>query len=268
MGLLGGVGTTSLAYGNLIERHQLAIEKINCPLKEEHSDLAGLRIAMVADFHFDELQEDDFVSHCVETINAQQADLIVLCGDYISHDSRPVEPLAEHFKELKAPLGVYAVLGNHDHWAGASTVTRLLSDAGIQVLRNETETLSYRRSPFQLAGLGSVWVGEAQYKTALPLSSASSPPVILAVHEPDFFDRVCNDPRLVLQLSGHTHGGQICAPFFGAMRLPSWGKNYISGLYRRQDSHVYVTRGIGTLFPHVRFCCPPEISLITLKAAG
>lgn len=268
MGLLGGVGTTPLAYGNLIERHQLTVEQSHCPLIEEHTGLAGLRIAMVADFHFDELQEGELIDQCVKKINAQNPDLIVLCGDYVSHDKEPVEALTLHLAKLKAPLGVFAVLGNHDHWAGAQDISAQLTKAGIQVLRNQAETLSYQHTPFQLAGLGSVWVGSANYKTALPLSTASSPPVILAVHEPDFFDRVCSDPRLVLQLSGHTHGGQVCAPFYGALLLPRWGKNYISGLYRRHDSHIYVTRGVGTLSPHVRFCCPPEISLITLGSAA
>jgi predicted MPP superfamily phosphohydrolase len=264
VGLLGGVGLGSLSYGHYLERHYLAVEKVNCPLVKEHAELAGLRIATVADFHFDELQEDDFISKCVDKINNQNPDLIVLCGDYVSHQVKPVQPLSEHLAKLKAPLGVFAVLGNHDHWAGATTVTRILSSAGIQVLRNEAETLAYRHTPFQLAGLGSMWERDANYKTALP--QTSGPPVILAVHEPDFFDEVSKDPRLILQLSGHTHGGQICAPFYGAMRLPSYGKNYISGLYRKHDSHIYVTRGVGTLFPHIRFCCPPEISMITLTA--
>ena len=224
VGLLGSAGIGSLAYGSLLERHQLAIEKNKCPLKKEHADLAGMKIAMVADFHFDELQEGDFVNKIVETINAQNPDLIVLCGDYVSHKSKPVESLAEHLTKLNAPLGVFAVLGNHDYWAGANTVARQLSKAGIQILRNEAETLSYRHSPFQIAGLGSAWEREANFKTALPNSTKSSPPVILAVHEPDFFDHVSEDPRLILQLSGHTHGGQVCAPFYGAMILPSWGK--------------------------------------------
>ena len=266
VGLLGGAGLGYLAYGHYLERHHLTVEKTNCPLKKEHADLAGLRIALVSDFHFDELQENDFVSKCVEQVNAQNPDLIVLCGDYVSHDNKPVEELAELLAKLSAPLGVFAVLGNHDHWSGDSTITRLLSAAGIQVLRNAAETLTFKHAPFQLAGLESMWVRKADYKTALPHQNPTSPPVILAVHEPDFFDHVCKDPRLILQLSGHTHGGQVCAPFYGAMRLPSYGKNYISGLYRRHDSHIYVTRGVGTLFPHVRFCCPPEISLITLGA--
>lgn len=264
VGLLGGAGAGSMAYGHFRERHQLVVETVDCPLKQEHAGLAGLRIAMVADFHFDELQEGDFVSKCVEKINAQNPDLIVLGGDYVSHDSKPVEPLAELLAKLNAPLGVFAVLGNHDYWSGDNIITHLLSAAGIQVLRNAAETLTFKHTPFQLAGLESMWVGKANYKTALPHQNPASLPVILAVHEPDFFDRVCKDPRLILQLSGHTHGGQVCAPFYGAMRLPSYGKNYISGLYRRHDNHIYVTRGVGTLFPHVRFCCPPEISLITL----
>ncbi|NOX99008.1 MAG: metallophosphoesterase [Verrucomicrobia bacterium] len=266
LGLLGGAGGGSLAYGSLLERHHLVVEKTRCPLKKEHADLAELKIAMVADFHFDELQEGEFVSKCVEKINDQKPDLIVLCGDYVSHESKPVEALCEHLDKLNAPLGVFAVLGNHDYWAGADSVTKQLTRVGIQVLRNQAETLSYHRHPFQLAGLGSAWERKADFKAALPHSTVTSPPVILAVHEPDYFDRVCKNPRLILQLSGHTHGGQVCAPFYGAMILPSWGKNYISGLYRRHDSHIYVTRGVGTLFPHVRFCCPPEISLITLVA--
>ncbi len=264
MGLLGGAGLGSLAYGSLLERHHLVVEESNCPLKNEHADLAGLKIALVADFHFDELQEGDFVSKCVEMINDQQPDLIVLCGDYVSHNSKPIEALSEHLAKLNAPLGVFAVLGNHDYWAGANSIARQISKAGIQILRNEAETLRYKHSPLQIAGLGSAWEHEAHFKTALPHSPASGLPVILAVHEPDFYDRVSEDPRLILQVSGHTHGGQVCAPYYGAIRLPSWGKNYVSGLYRRHDSHIYVTRGTGTLFPHVRFCCPPEISLITL----
>jgi hypothetical protein len=120
---------------------------------------------------------------------------------------------------------------------------------------------------FAVGGMESVWEGRADFD-AVRREAGSRAPILLGWHEPDPFDWI-RDRRLVLQMSGHTHGGQICAPFFGAIRLPRHGKKYVSGLFRSPSaqSSLYVTRGIGAIWLPVRFCCPPEISLINFKKA-
>ncbi len=264
-GTLGLAGTGSYGWGALVERHRITVERTNCPLPRQHAGLDGVTIGVMADFHFDETLEVDFVERCVATMNAQKPDVIILMGDYISEDVSAMPLLCGALKRLSAPLGIYAALGNHDQWHDTVRVTAALQKAGLRVLRNEGLILSKGGADFALAATESVWAGNPDLPRALK-GVERDVPVILGAHEPDFFDTAKKDPRVLLQLSGHTHGGQICAPFFGALRLPSYGKKYVSGLYSKQGQHVYVTRGIGTIAIPARFACPPEVTILRLTA--
>lgn len=258
-------GAAAFGYGSLIERRRPIVERVVCPVPERFAALDGLSIAVMSDFHHDEFHDDTLMGSAIEVANALKPDVILLAGDFISRDLRGLEALADHFSGLEAGLGVYGVLGNHDQWTNSGAIVTRLQKDGVEVLRNANVSL---RTPagekVVLAGLESVWGGSPRLESALRGVSRDVP-VILGWHEPDPFDDL-EDGRIALQISGHTHGGQVCAPVYGAIRLPAYGKKFVAGLYRKNDSSLYVTRGVGAMGVPVRFCCPPEISLITLKA--
>ena len=136
------------------------------------------------------------------------------------------------------------------------------------MLRNQSRVLNYNGTSFAVVGLESVWGGDPDYHFATQALPADMPR-ILSMHEPDYFDNVGGLPdsltRPILQVSGHTHGGQVCAPFIGPILLPSWGKKYPAGLFGTPGRQLYVTRGVGTIGPSARFLCRPEVTLLTLR---
>ena len=261
------VGAGAFGYGSLIERRHPVIERATCPLPERFVALDGLTIAVMSDFHHDEFHDDTLMGGAIEATNGLNPDLILLAGDFISRKVAGLDALANHFSGLEARHGVFGVLGNHDQWTGSSAVAARIQKAGVEVLRNATTALRTDAGErFLLAGLESAWGGNPRIDHTFR-GVPSDLPVIVGWHEPDPFADV-EDRRIALQVSGHTHGGQVCAPWFGAIKLPHYGKKFVAGLYRKNDASLYVTRGIGAMGVPVRFCCPPEISLISLKAAA
>lgn len=261
-----GSGAGLFGYGSLIERRFPVIERVTCPLPPRHGGLDGLTIALMSDFHHDDFEDDTLMGRAIEATNALNPDLVMLTGDYISRDPAGLEMLGEHFGNLRARLGVFGCLGNHDQWVNGPKITAKLERSGVSTLVNAATEL---RAPatgerFLLAGLESAWDGDPNLAKTLR-GAPSDLPVLLGWHEPDPFDTV-EDDRVLLQMAGHTHGGQVCAPFYGAIRLPSYGKKYVAGLFERGGRRLYVTRGIGAMGVPVRFCCPPEIALLTLRA--
>lgn len=261
-----GTGAGLLGYGSLIERRFPVVERITCPVPERFSGLDGLTVAVMSDFHHDEFHDNALMGRAIAAMNAEEPDLVVFTGDYISHDLQGLDTLGAHFSRIEARMGAYATLGNHDQWTDAEAVRKRIEKGGIECLQNEATTLTAPSGQrFALAGLESIWGGRPDLSRATR-GLRSDTPLILGWHEPDPFDLI-EDSRLALQLSGHTHGGQVCAPFFGAIKLPAYGKKYVSGLFEgRNDSRLYVTRGIGAMGVPVRFCCQPEIGLITFQA--
>ena len=156
-----------------------------------------------------------------------------------------------------------ACLGNHEHWTDADAVAGALADAGITVLRNAAQEI---REGLWVAAVDDVWEQHADLEKALDKVPTGATIVLLA-HEPDYADEVAADGRVSLQLSGHSHGGQVRLPFVGPPALPYLGRKYPAGLYRVGGTWLYVNRGVGALGPPVRFNCRPEVTLLTLRAA-
>ena len=253
-----GTPALGFAYGSGIEKQWLDVTRVNVPLQPGHTALAGMKVAVIGDFHHDDFGDERLIRRAVETVNAEGVDLVFLVGDYISNDSSAIEPLCGELKNLRPRLGTFAVWGNHDRWHAGRTLGTALAHAGIRVLSNEVEEFP----GFFVAGMDSYWGGSPRLaETIGPLPREK--PVLLAWHEPDTFD-LHQDPRIALQMSGHTHGGQICAPVVGPILLPEHGRKYPYGLYRREDSSLFVTRGIGTLTIPARFLCAPEVAILSL----
>ncbi len=255
---LYGFPTAAAGYACAWEKNHLSVSKVTIPLQQKDRALDGITIALLADFHHDDYGSDALVAHAVRTINEAAVDLVILAGDYISRDIAPMPALCRVLSSAKSRLGTYAVLGNHDCWHYHGDMPRMLADAGIHLLVDEHVSFD----KFTMVGMQSVWGGRPNFQEAIKAVSPDSP-VLLAWHEPDTFDDYESD-RVVLQVSGHTHGGQICAPFYGPLTLPAYGKKYPYGHYHRNHRSLFVTRGIGTLSIPARFFCPPELALLTL----
>ena len=246
----------SAGYAHGIERH--AVEVV--PVELELGLREPLTAAVLGDIHFDPLYEIDYLEEVVARINGLSPDLILYTGDFLSQSADRLADLLAVLRKARGSLGSYAVLGNHDHWIGANQIAAAFTATGIPVLRNRSIPLP-GRTDWHLTGLESYWAGSPSIASVVGMSPHARH--ILLVHEPDSFD-VLTDSRIALQLSGHTHGGQVRVPLVGAIRLPTWGKKYQAGLYTQGDRRLYVNRGIGTVNQHVRLNCRPEITLLKL----
>jgi predicted MPP superfamily phosphohydrolase len=243
-------------YGRYIERHDVEVVPVDLDLGLGRP----LTAALLSDFHFDPLFEIDYLRTVVAATHRAAPDLVLYAGDFVSHSTDRLPELLDVLQRAEATFGQFAILGNHDHWVAADRVEDGLEGVGITVLRNRSVPLPGSPGWF-LTGLESFWGGRP---TTQPIEATPTHARhVLLVHEPDPFDTL-TDPRIALQLSGHTHGGQVRLPFAGAIQLPSWGKKYDAGLYDRDGRWLYVNRGIGTVGKHYRVNCRPEITLLRL----
>jgi len=262
----GAVVATSgyLALNN--EAEQPVIERVPIPIKELAPALEGFTIAVLADFHLYPLTQLDLIDRSVAMANGLNPDLTVLLGDYVWREVEAVFDLAPALANLNARQGVFAIMGNHDLWTDNTIIKAALDEVGLPWLINEGLTLTAGRSPLYLAGLDDGWSGQPDLAAALDGRPVDAP-VLLLLHEPDLADDYSLDGRISLQLSGHSHGGQIRLPGVGAIVTPYLSWKYDYGLYRVNDMALYVNRGIGVTNEPVRFNCPPEITEITLVSA-
>jgi len=253
------------SYG-LYEAGSVRIERPTLTLPRLPAAFQSLRIAFLADIHHGPYISLDYVASIVRTTLALGPDLILLGGDYISQDAKYVEPCFEVLAGLKAPLGVFGVLGNHDHRHGLSESKAAFAAAGIQELTNRGVWVKRGSSRLRLGGVDDLWYGQPDVRSAAADASPADACLVVS-HNPDFAEKML-DSRVGLILSGHTHGGQIFVPGYGAPIVPSrYGQKYRQGLVQAPRTQVYVSRGLGTVTPPMRYNCRPELTLITLKGA-
>jgi len=188
--------------------------------------------------------------------------MFILTGDYVSHAREYIAPVAAVLGKLKAEYGTHACLGNHDHWTDADLVSHLFRGEGINMLDNEGQRFEANGGSFWLAGVDDYMVGKTDVPAALRGSFPDEMKLLLA-HNPIIF-REAARYGVDLTLSGHTHGGQIKFRDEDKRILPT--RKLKAGLYERRGSQIYVTRGIGTVVVPMRYRCPPEISLLELRA--
>jgi uncharacterized protein len=266
-GAAAGVSVASAAYGFGVEPNQLQVERITIPLARLPGAFDGFTIVQLSDLHYGPYVTAEHISHAITTANALQPDLIVLTGDLVNMSWHYIEPCMEIISKLNAPSGVYAVLGNHDYWIGnLGVLLKTLNKTGIELLRNESIPLTRGRSTMYLLGIDDLWQELADLRATLTNVPHNACKIAL-MHEPDFAD-VAAQAEIDLQLSGHSHGGQVRLPFIGPLILPKYGEKYPMGLARVGNfTQVYTSRGVGSLPPAVRINCPPEITHITLTIA-
>ena len=245
----------------LNEANTLSVEKIEIRLKRLPKNLEGFRLVHLSDIHHSPFTDIEHISRAVSIANSLQPDVFVLTGDYVSHESSYIAPMAEVLGKLESEFGTFACLGNHDHWTDAEMVTNLMREANIKVLINEGFRFTAKDASFWLAGVDDYMVGKTDLRAALR-GSFPDEMIMLLAHNPIIVRRAAR-LGVDLMLSGHTHGGQIKLRDDEKRILPR--RKLKNGLYRRKDTQIYITRGIGTVVLPVRYGCPPEISLIELQ---
>ena len=264
---LFGLGATAAAwcggpaYGFFLEAHWLRLRRVRVSLPGLPSHLDGFRLALLTDLHRSDLVAQEQIGRAVDLALRAEPDLVLLGGDYVTGSASFASSCAEELARLRAPAGVYGCLGNHDHWTDPASVAEALAGAGVQVLRNR----GVEAAPgLWLAAVDDVWEEQADLDAALEEAPPGATVVLLA-HEPDFADVAAADGRVSLQLSGHSHGGQVRLPLLGPPVLPYLAERYSDGLYRVGGMWLYVSRGVGLVSPPVRFNCRPEVAVVELR---
>jgi predicted MPP superfamily phosphohydrolase len=226
----------------------------------------GYRVVQLSDLHMGDWMNAARLDDVVRLVNKQSADLIAITGDFVTRRAvSHMRDLANGLSQLKASDGVVAVLGNHDHWSGAQAVRDVLAASGVCELANNFRTFHRNDAQLHIAGVDDIIAGCDRLDLLLARLPAAGA-VILLAHEPDFADESAATGRFALQLSGHTHGGQIVAPLIGPLLLPALGRKYPSGHYQVGSMIQYTNRGVGVVSPFVRINCRPEISVFDLHA--
>lgn len=252
-------------YGTRVEPLRLRLERVEIPCLKLPPSMDGFKIVFMSDFHLYPHTRIEQVIEAVDVANSCKPDLVALGGDYVLSTAEAIFELAPALAKLNARVGVFSILGNHDHWQGDEIVVQGLTQSGIPVLRNTGLTIDIGRDQFYLAGTDDGWVRRNDLKSALE-SRPEGLFTLLLMHEPDFADEASSDGRVAIQLSGHSHGGQVRLPLYGSPFLPPYGRKYDMGLYKVGDMQLYTNVGIGVTAP-IRLNCPPEVTEFTLTRA-
>ncbi len=255
-----------LGYGSF-EATWLRVDRQTVAVPNLPPAFQGKTVALLADPHHSQFVNLDFIQSAVDRINALAPDMVLLPGDFVhSHpDHIYMRPCLEVLSRLQAPLGVFAVPGNHDHWDDVALLHDCLDEFGIVDLTNTGRWIELNGERLRLAGVDDLWEGQPDLNAALdgvrPYDCC-----LLLCHNPDYVEHL-RDRRVGLVLSGHTHGGQVLIPGYYSHVPSYYGKKYLAGLVATPWTQVFVSRGVGVSGTAIRFCCRPEINLLTLTSA-
>jgi predicted MPP superfamily phosphohydrolase len=262
-----GFGAAAWAYGRF-EATWLHVVRVTVAVPRLPPPFAGLRVALVTDPHLGPFNSLEYIRSAVDAANALAPDLIAVGGDHV-HGPRArdfIHPCLRELGRLRAPLGVYAVPGNHDHWADIDATHRAVCDAGLTDVTNAGVWVEWAGERLRVAGVDDLMWGKPQLAPALGDAGPDDCCLLLS-HNPEVAETL-TDRRVGLVLSGHMHGGQVVIPGVGYHRLPAmYGAKYVAGLVQGPCAAVFVSRGVGTIGLPVRVLCRPEINLLTLVPA-
>jgi uncharacterized protein len=263
--LLGLALTGAAAYARWVEPEWLKVRYVQVTIPRLPAAFHDYRIAHISDIHMGGWMTRERLLAAVELVNLIQPDLVAITGDFVDrHAGMLAADLAGPLHLLEPRDATVAVMGNHDYYSGVNGVRRVLRECGIIELANVVHTVRRGDDQLHIAGVDDVAERQASLDAVLDQLPADGPAVLLA-HEPDFADVAAPTGRFDVQLSGHTHGGQLRLPGVGALVLPSYGKRYPAGRYQVGDMVQYTNRGLGMIKPYLRFNARPELTVVILE---
>lgn len=274
LGVRGGIsagvlGLTSLAEARTVEPKWIQISRHDVTLPHLPRAFDGFTIAHITDLHADDPSCSYDLKQVCELTSAQNADAIVMTGDFSSGPGPGTEEkLIPALSLLKARAGVFGVTGNHDYWAeGPERVRYALKESGVSELFNDVHELKRDGESLYICGVDDPWQGNPDIERVASLVPKGKAAVVM-VHEPDYAPELASHGKFGLMLSGHSHGGQVALPFVGPIILPDKCTHYPRGRYEVNGMTLYTNRGIGTVGLPLRFCARPELAIFTLKCAS
>jgi predicted MPP superfamily phosphohydrolase len=262
MALAGG-----LLYAREVETRRVEVRPVELTLPRLAPEFDGYRLAQIGDFHLDDWSKPERLHRIVEKVNEQRPDLVAITGDFASYSAKDfdAEQLIEALRALRARDGSVAILGNHDYLTDVKLVRRCIREGGVEELINGVRTLGRGKAALQVAGIDDVMEGNSRLDLVLRELPEDGAAILLA-HEPDFADVSAATGRFDLQLSGHSHGGQVAIPFLRRLVLPPFSQRYTRGLYDVRGMIQYTNRGLGFVHARLRILCRPEITVFTLRS--
>jgi uncharacterized protein len=266
LGVAGGVsGLAAVQYAFNWEPDHVVAEMRTIHIASLPSAFEGLKIALLSDFHLYPFTTKEVIQKAIGIANTFQPDIALLGGDFVYGSVDSIFDLRPLLTELNPKKGIFAVMGNHDHRQGVVTIAEELTRGGVEVLNNRGVTIQIGADSIYFAGIDSASQGDPKPVVAFENRKRDQTSIVL-VHEPDIIDELVKEVPVDLQLSGHSHGGQVRLPLVGALMLPDLGQIYSLGLYQVGQAQIYTTRGVGMIGLPIRVNCPPEVTCITLRS--
>lgn len=264
---LTGIGGS--IYSIFLEPIWFDITEVSLTLPRLPKTFNGYKILQISDIHAGEQFMPDHLEEVVEKILELKPDIVLITGDFVYSSPLMTDEILNETRillsQLSESIPVFAVMGNHDHWWDVTRVREMLANANIKELANDFFTIQKNADMLHLCGVDDFYERKSKLEPILARLPEAGCAILMA-HEPDFADKSSAVERFDLQVSGHSHGGQVVIPFLGALVLPNYGRKYPSGLYKIGKMYQYTNRGLGMVFPYVRFMCRPEITVFTLNS--
>lgn len=261
--ILAGLGAAILLYSYL-ESRWIKTREIQLVSADVPESFQGWRVVFISDIHHGPFLSRERVSRLVKRINNREPDLILMGGDYVQRDAIYIQPFFDEIKGLKSTHGIYAVLGNHDHWEDAQLTRQLMTRNNIRICDNKSYWVHEGKDSIKIGGVGDSWE-DIQILDSTIFDLSKEHFSVLIAHNPDYLEYLDSD-LIDLTVSGHTHGGQITLFGLWAPILPVvHGQKYRYGLKHFGDRQSYITSGVGTITPPLRLFCRPEIVVFTLS---
>lgn len=261
-----GVAAVELAaaYASLFEPGWIEVTQTHPKLRRLPAAFSGFRLVQISDLHFGGWMTVEKLQTALSLVYAQKPDLVAITGDFVEGEpksaAKALDTARETLRELAQRVPTFAVLGNHDYWTDAPMVHHFLEDVGINELRNDIFPIERAGERFYLCGVDDIWESQNDLDAVTSQLSMQNCAILMA-HEPDFADQSAVSGFFDMQISGHSHGGQVVLPIFGPPLLPWLGQKYHTGLYQVGQMLQYTNRGLGMIRPPVRFNCRPEITV-------